>query len=359
MRHPNQRLARFALLPTFAAALVMGAHAQTQVQGSGAQAMGAGQGQTAPAADYRAMRASEVIGADVRNAQGRDIGQIEDMVISMQDGRVRYAVLSVDPGWFQSDRLYSVPPQQLRWGADRDQIVLNNVDRQQLERGGIERSEWNPQFLGDAGRRARLDNAWSQASGGTLARASDVLGKEVRGRGGENIGTVEELVLNTARGEVHYAVVSFDPGWLQAEKRAALPLRALNHGPNGDQLVLDMGQQQVAGLRDFNTQQYSKLNDRAFVTDVDRYLVILRTAQPAHGGQPAARTGAQTSQAPLGSDHTGSNAMGSNTAGSNTMAAGTSSWSSDPQAPQTSTLGAGPDADTRIDTQPAPIADRG
>ncbi|MGH6611986.1 MAG: PRC-barrel domain-containing protein, partial [Burkholderiaceae bacterium] len=42
----------------------------------------------------RDMRLSQLIGKDVRNAQGEDLGDIKDVILDVNNGRVHYVVLS-------------------------------------------------------------------------------------------------------------------------------------------------------------------------------------------------------------------------------------------------------------------------
>ena len=93
----------------------------------------AGTSKTEASKNYRALRASKVIGMKVQNPQGQDLGKISDMVVNMNTGDVRYAVLEFDPGILQGEKLFAVPASQLRMAADRDTISYN-MSQDKLER---------------------------------------------------------------------------------------------------------------------------------------------------------------------------------------------------------------------------------
>ena len=57
---------------------------------------------------------------EVQNPQGQDLGKISDMVVNMNTGDVRYAVLEFDPGIFKGEKLFAVPTKQLRMAPDPD-----------------------------------------------------------------------------------------------------------------------------------------------------------------------------------------------------------------------------------------------
>ena len=111
-----------------------------------------------------------MIGKEVRNPQGKNIGRIRDMVVDMNIGHVRYAQLEFDPGNLRGERLFAVPTHLDRAWRDTDCL-------------------------------SRMDKAWGVMQPSDKARAyrvSDLLGMDVNSRSGEEIGEVEELVIDMA-----------------------------------------------------------------------------------------------------------------------------------------------------------------
>jgi sporulation protein YlmC with PRC-barrel domain len=272
------KLLRLGAVAAVTAALTIPTQAQNQTNSaSGSRTnTGASQAGATQSTNYRALRASEVIGKSVRNPQGNDIGKIDDMVVDMNTGDVRYAILSFDPGILSSEKLLPVPVSELRMAADRDDIVYN-VSRDKLERSAIDRSEWNENFLRDPARVGRIDTAaGTRAAQGRLQRASDLIGQNVKSRSGEAIGELEELVVNMAQQKVHYAVMGFDASWAPGtEKRYVLPLRVFDQAADRNELVLDVDKSKLQAMKAFAENDYRNLNDRALVSDVDRYFVTV------------------------------------------------------------------------------------
>lgn len=58
---------------------------------------------------YRAHRASKVMDMDVRNAAGEKLGDVDDLVIDVHAGQVRYAALSYGGVLGVGDKLFAVP----------------------------------------------------------------------------------------------------------------------------------------------------------------------------------------------------------------------------------------------------------
>ncbi len=287
---------RLALLPALAASVSLSAAAQTAAPGKTANP-GASANSATPGTAYRALRASALIGKEVRNPQGTNIGKINDLIVDMTTGDVRYAMLEFDPGIFQGERLFAVPTSELRMAADRDGLVYN-MTRDKLERSAVNRADWNRTWS-DPSYLANLDKTWGvvQPSRGARAhRVSDLLGKDVNNRQGSKIGEIEELMIDMAARKVHYALLEFDPSWAAPEKFYAFPLRAFNLAAGRDDLVLDVDKSKIQAMKAFPAERFGTVNDPAWVADVDRYFVtVLPTLVVARTG-PSGQALAQSSE---------------------------------------------------------------
>jgi sporulation protein YlmC with PRC-barrel domain len=88
-------------------------------------------------------RASKFIGTDVENAQGEDLGKIEDVVLDPQDGRVAYAVLSFGGFLGLGEKFFAVPWSALTAKAGEDDTLILNVDKEKLKNApGFNKSSW-------------------------------------------------------------------------------------------------------------------------------------------------------------------------------------------------------------------------
>ncbi|MEJ7687292.1 MAG: PRC-barrel domain-containing protein [Variovorax sp.] len=62
---------------------------------------------------------------------GKDIGDIKDLVVNMAAGKVHYAALAFDPSWAAPAELYAFPLRDFNLTADRDDLVLD-VDKSKV-----------------------------------------------------------------------------------------------------------------------------------------------------------------------------------------------------------------------------------
>lgn len=88
------------------------------------------------------MSAGTLKGDSVQNAEGETLGKIEDFMLDMEAGRIRYAVLSFGGIVGIGDKLFAVPPEALRIDTDNKCLVLD-VDKERLkEAPGFDKDDW-------------------------------------------------------------------------------------------------------------------------------------------------------------------------------------------------------------------------
>ncbi|MCD6679995.1 MAG: PRC-barrel domain-containing protein [Burkholderiaceae bacterium] len=267
--------------------------AATDNAGNSGTASTAGRSATASVEqDFRDLRASQVIHMSVRNVAGQNIGQISDMIVDVDSGKVPYAILRFDPGIFEGEELFAVPTTALRMAADRNDMVLD-APKERLRDAAIDADQWKD-GLPDADVLAGLDRLWNSATPVVRAsahRMSDLIGMDVNSRSGEEIGELEDLVVRMNDQRVHYAVMEFDPSWAASDEYYALPLTAFRLTTDNDELVLDVDRSKVQAMKRFPEDRWANLNDPVWIADIDRYFVAVFPDITATGAQARAKSG--------------------------------------------------------------------
>lgn len=88
------------------------------------------------------LSASTVIGDHVINAEGDDLGKIEEVMIDVPSGHVAYAVLSFGGFLGMGDKYFAIPWQRLELDKDEHRFILN-VDKKALENApGFDKDNW-------------------------------------------------------------------------------------------------------------------------------------------------------------------------------------------------------------------------
>jgi sporulation protein YlmC with PRC-barrel domain len=105
-------------------------------------------------------RASEIIGMKVKNAAGKDLGTINDIVLDAGKGNIRYLAVSYG-GWLGlGDKLFAVPHKSFQWKQDdsrNNYLVLNLTEQQLKSAPGFDQNHW-PDFATDTQWQQKIDS---------------------------------------------------------------------------------------------------------------------------------------------------------------------------------------------------------
>lgn len=88
------------------------------------------------------LSAGTLIGDNVRNYEGEDLGKLEEIMIDLDEGRVAYAVLSFGGFLGMGNKLFAIPWEALTVDTENEEIVLN-VQKEVLENApGFDKDNW-------------------------------------------------------------------------------------------------------------------------------------------------------------------------------------------------------------------------
>lgn len=258
--------------------------------------------------------ASSLVGKEVHNRTGQSVGDVEDIVVSLETGKVHYVAMDFS----DSDKLVPVALQDLAVTARQvDQLVLN-TDMSQIDMASaFDQGTWPkgeyPRYqagvdqsgetgTGRAGQQegtgagASVQNEQEESSRNSLAaantgqatmstgqeqntaqhpirdmRVSEVLDMEVRNPQGEELGTIEDLVLDVKNEQVHYVVLSHGGILGVGNKLFAYPIKAFQPGQEADKLVLNMPKERLENAPGIDKDQWPDWSNPRYRSDVDRY----------------------------------------------------------------------------------------
>lgn len=89
------------------------------------------------------VRASKTIGSDVEDANGKNLGNIDDIVIDDGNGRIVYAVLSFGGFLGMGDKLFALPWQALKRSSKDDDKMVLDVPKDRLKAApGFDKKSW-------------------------------------------------------------------------------------------------------------------------------------------------------------------------------------------------------------------------
>jgi sporulation protein YlmC with PRC-barrel domain len=88
------------------------------------------------------LSAGTLIGDNVRNNHGEDLGKLEEIMIDLDEGRVAYAVLTFGGFLGVGDKLFAIPWEALTVDTQNEEIVLD-IQKEVLEKApGFDKDNW-------------------------------------------------------------------------------------------------------------------------------------------------------------------------------------------------------------------------
>lgn len=88
------------------------------------------------------LSATTITGDEVCNTQDEKLGRIQDVVLDITEGKIRYAVLASDRFLDMGDRLFAVPWSALKQDKENKRFILD-VDVERLKSApGFDKDRW-------------------------------------------------------------------------------------------------------------------------------------------------------------------------------------------------------------------------
>ncbi|GGY52489.1 PRC-barrel domain-containing protein [Pseudoduganella albidiflava] len=122
------------------------------------------------------MGADTLMGEDVYNRQEEDLGDIKEIMIDMQSGKIAYAVLSFGGILGMGDKLFAVPWQALQLDTVNKRFILD-VAKERLENApGFDKDRWPDMASAEFG--SQISSFWggaAQAMPGQMTSTGSVM----------------------------------------------------------------------------------------------------------------------------------------------------------------------------------------
>jgi len=226
------------------------------------------------------VKASKLIGTEVKNDQGDRLGKIDDLIIS-HNNSVRFVVLSVGGELGIGDRKVAVPINNLRCS---DGTARLSATSDQLKNASKTTTGWTA-YSGQAWARD-VDGFYGKPSvkGEVEARttshfhrASKLIGMQVKNEQDERLGKVKDLVL-AQDNSVKFAIVSVGGAAGIGDKQIAVPMNDLNHSV--DTIRLSATADEVKNASKTPTGEWMAYSDQEWARGIDGYY-----SQPGRFGE--------------------------------------------------------------------------
>lgn len=206
--------------------------------------------------------ASDLVGKNVALSGGKD-GEIKDVIVDARTGQVRHVVTQIDTDQGK-DRLYAVPARMFQ--VSQGSKLMLNVDQNWL----AQRKSWTEDkwpSLTDRG-------YWDETADGEHAhRLSKLVGQDVHNAQGEQVGEIQDVVVNLKSQKVDFVLLGYDPGLTKAEKDYAIPLASLqiptataDGGEMKERIVLNLSDDKLKSMKPLENADKKRINDPEFMS---------------------------------------------------------------------------------------------
>ncbi|MBC7945894.1 MAG: PRC-barrel domain-containing protein [Burkholderiales bacterium] len=108
----------------------------------------------------------------------------------------------------------------------------------------------------------------SEAGGAGILPADTLEGDKVVNQQGEDLGRVEAIMLDTGRGRIAYAVLSFGGFLGMGEKLFAIPWGALKVDSANERVMLNVDKQQLENAPGFDKDNWPQMADRQWAASI-------------------------------------------------------------------------------------------
>lgn len=242
------------------------------------------------------MRASDILDKEIRSAQGEKIGEVDNLVIDIDNGHVRYAVVALDDAIVDGDKKLAFPI--TRFSVNKDQRLILNVSRNELEKTPGFKENKTPNFSDETYRSAidryffKEEIARYTPSGARLVEAEDLIGKDVNDRAAHDAGDIKDIVVNFGNGR-SYALMEVDKAWSPESKLVALPFMAFTVPDRPDlDLALNVDRPRIESAQGLEIDNSADLNKAGVQRLVADQLAAFRSSSATN--PDATQTGRET-----------------------------------------------------------------
>ena len=121
-------------------------------------------------------------------------------------------------------------------------------------------------------------------------KAKDLIGMKVKNAGNEELGKIDNLMLDLPAGRVAFAILNPDSSLNLGNNFYALPPKALTLSSDQRNLVSDLTKDKLSSAPYFAKDQWQNLSDASFASKVYQYYGKQAWFETGSGLQPTGRT---------------------------------------------------------------------
>jgi sporulation protein YlmC with PRC-barrel domain len=119
-----------------------------------------------------------------------------------------------------------------------------------------------------------------------LLRAKELIGKSVKNEEGKDIGTIQDIVVDSKQGRIAYAVLQFGGFLGFGEKQFAIPFGAFQEDATRKNLILNVKKEKLEAARGFEKDKWPDMADETWARDLHKHYGYDAYWESRQGGNP-------------------------------------------------------------------------
>jgi sporulation protein YlmC with PRC-barrel domain len=104
-----------------------------------------------------------------------------------------------------------------------------------------------------------------------VVKASEITGTKVKNMAGENLGEINEVVLDKAQGKISYLVLDFGGLFSFGNKFFAMPWSLFTYDEKDGNYILKLDKERLKNSPGFDKDNWPNFSELAFVTSINKY----------------------------------------------------------------------------------------
>jgi sporulation protein YlmC with PRC-barrel domain len=235
----------------------------------------------------RWQKATDLVGKNVNGPGGENIGEVDEVIIDLDSGRVLYYVIGCD------GKDCAVPAMAITLPADAKQFTVpfteDQMEAYAFAKGNFPNFKdrtWATQLhthykvrpVWESGRPGAnltsdrtVEHVWYRFPA-RVAESSDLIGMNVKNHENENIGEIVDLAVDPDGNRVLYGVLSFGGFLGMGDKLFAIPWNSLkNISPDQKHVVLNIEKDRLKNAKGFDKDNWPNMADKNFASEVHTF----------------------------------------------------------------------------------------
>lgn len=234
------------------------------------------------------VKASDILGKNIQNAQNENLGEVKELALDVESGRLLYVIANAGGTAGIGGKTVALPPRLLTY--DNQKILRIDSTKEKLKGAPeFDLSKWDAygvtnrvsDYYGYFGQDADAVNT-PRATGiatpdrsdlktaGGLERASKIVGSKVENLQDQNLGKVEDLIVDLNAGRINQVIVS-SGGFLGiGDSLSGVPPAAFRYDVKKESLRLDATKESLTKAPHFKSDQWPDFSDPSYASGVYR-----------------------------------------------------------------------------------------